>query len=69
MSDFTGRECSTCSDVLLPNEPVQCDRCVLKELTDIKNMPRSLRRQKKDRRGIPTKGHAQSDTFKGSRHW
>lgn len=59
-----GRYCATCGEFLLPNEPIECDACVLKGLTDIKNAPRWLRRQKKDRRGVPTKGHALSDIFK-----
>lgn len=57
--------CSACGKILLPNEPVQCDACVLKDITDMKNAPRWLRRQKKERRGMPTKGHPQSDVFKG----
>lgn len=59
------RSCYICNKILLPNEPEQCDECVLKDITDIKNAPRHIRRKKKERRGMPTKGHPQNDIFKG----
>lgn len=59
------RSCYTCNKMLLPKEEYQCDECLLKDITDIKNAPRHIRRKKKERRGMPTKGHAKSDVFKG----